>query len=257
MDMTVQDWEPQHLQGIRYWLGVVFFISVLSSLCIGGLAIYKRLSNSQLVPMRDILISGERRYVNDADLQQTLDELPMVGNFFSMDVDQVQKALVALPWVAQVSVRKQWPNKLKVYLDEHQVAARWNQQALLNDTGQVFVAPQQQIEETLVELSGPNEQSQSILAAFHQFAVLIEPTGLGIINLDVSDRHSWILTLTGPLVLHLGRRDQLERVARFTKMASQLEIEELSYVDLRYDTGFAVGHKEQQQGMPLDDQSNG
>jgi cell division protein FtsQ len=43
--------------------------------------------------------------------------------------------------VAQVSVRKKWPNKIKVYLTEQDVAARWNGNRFVNTKGEVFSAP--------------------------------------------------------------------------------------------------------------------
>jgi cell division protein FtsQ len=249
-------WNTVDTQTFQYWLGVVFFVFVLVGLSVGGWQLFERLSNRQLMPMRDILVSGDRVYVDDADLQQALNGLPEFGNFFSMNVNRVQQALVALPWVARVSVRKQWPNKLRVHLNEHQVVAHWNSSHLLNSEGEVFDAPQQHVSEALAQLSGPDDQAANILASYREMKAILGPVGLEVASLAISDRHSWTLTLTSQQVLMLGRKDIIERVQRWVGVLAELDIGKLEYVDLRYDTGFAVGWK-QQKGSARDDQSNG
>lgn len=228
-------------QAMGYWLGVLFFIFVLGSLVIGGMKLFMRLSSSQLMPMSEMLISGERRYVDDLDLQQILNALPQANNFFSMDVDKVQQALVAMPWLQQVSVRKQWPNKLRIYLDEQQLTARWNQRALLNGDGVIFEASQNKIERPLAELSGPDDQAPKALNYYRRLSEVLTVASLKITSLAVSERHSWDVTLGNGIILRLGRHDIVERAERFVKLIGQLDLTKLAYVDLRYDTGFAVG----------------
>ncbi len=62
-------------------------------------------------------------------------------------------------------------------------------------------------------------------------------------------RRSWQLTLNNDIKLNLGRGDTMKRPARFIELypvlqqQAQTDGKEISYVDLRYDSGAAVGWK--------------
>jgi cell division protein FtsQ len=63
--------------------------------------------------------------------------------------------------------------------------------------------------------------------------------------MSLSERFAWRLTLVGGLTLDLGRTEFIDRVQRFVDLYPLLINNEryLEYVDLRYDTGMAVGWK--------------
>ena len=54
----------------------------------------------------------------------------VAGNFFAVSPIEVRSALEALPWVRRASVRRVWPDRLEVTLEEHVAFARWGEQAL-------------------------------------------------------------------------------------------------------------------------------
>ncbi|MGY5452103.1 cell division protein FtsQ/DivIB [Agarivorans sp. MS3-6] len=251
MDMT-----PLQKQTLAYWAGVAFFVLVLLALSWGLHSVYLSISDKQLSPMNRLLVSGKREFVLDQELQQALAGLPEAGNFFSLDVSKVKAELEQLPWVEHVTVRKQWPDKLSVNLQEQQVVARWNNAALLNQQGHIFDAPQQRVSEVLVNLSGPDEQAAVVLATFKQLQQVLQSDGLSIASLALNERHAWQVSLANGIVLQLGKEDKLNRIARFVSVYPQLKPEAVAYVDLRYDTGFAVGWKKQE-GLAINDQSNG
>jgi cell division protein FtsQ len=64
----------------------------------------------------------------------------------------------------------------------------------------------------------------------------------------LSERFSWQLTLNDGVTLNLGRENRVERIQRFMNMYSDIKNnskgdQQVGYVDLRYDTGVAVGWK--------------
>ena len=60
-------------------------------------------------------------------------------------------------------------------------------------------------------------------------------------------RRSWQLTLNNDIKLNLGRGDTMKRLQRFMELypvlqqQAQTDGKRISYVDLRYDSGAAVG----------------
>ncbi|MDO6686913.1 MULTISPECIES: cell division protein FtsQ/DivIB [unclassified Agarivorans] len=251
--MTLSD---QQKQQTDYWAGVVFFVLVLLSLAYGVYSVYNSVSDKQLSPMNRLLVSGKRDYVLDNELQESLAALPEAGNFFSLNVSEVKQQLELLPWVKQVTVRKQWPDKLSIALREQQVVARWNNAALLNKQGQIFEAPQQRVVNKLATLSGPDEQAGAVLTTFEQLQRVLQRHQLIIVGLALNERHAWQVELAGGMVLKLGKEDKLNRIERFVAVYPQLKQDAVEYIDLRYDTGFAVGWKKQE-GLVANDQSNG
>ena len=68
--------------------------------------------------------------------------MPRLGQgFFALDLDAVQKAVAALPWVESVEASKRWPDTLLLRIYERQPFARWNDKQLISRQGQVFDVP--------------------------------------------------------------------------------------------------------------------
>ena len=68
----------------------------------------------------------------------------IAGTLFTNDLDVTRAAFEALPWVRRATVRRQWPNRLVVALEEHQALARWNDEdgnRFVSVAGEAFAAP--------------------------------------------------------------------------------------------------------------------
>src|SRR5690554_5182705 len=56
-------------------------------------------------------------YVSAATVQATIAGR-LMGNFFTIDLDKTRELLESAPWVRHASVRRVWPNTLRVQLEE-------------------------------------------------------------------------------------------------------------------------------------------
>ena len=162
------------------------------------------------------------------------------GNFFTVDLDQAQRAFEKLPWVRSVSVRRHFPWQLDVVLEEQQALARWNGSALVNVQGEVFAAKDA---DALPEFSGPDDAAAEMTQRYARFTETLAPLGFSIAGVTLSPRHAWQLRLQDGTVLELGREQMEERLARFVaaypEYAKTLK-STAKYVDLRYRDGFAA-----------------
>ena len=227
--------------------GLTFFFVVLSGLLWGLWQVFVWMTAANQVPVNNLMIQGEHRYLSREAVRDSVLELPGIGNFFALEVDQVQQQLQALPWVYQASVRKQWPDTVRVYIVEQQPAARWNYDAMLNVHGEVFRATADE-NLNLVSLSGPDEESARVLAEYKQINKYLQPRGYDIEQIHLTPRLSWELTLHGDITLLLGREDIAARLQRFVDVYPDIEQRErVAYLDLRYDTGLAVGWKQDEE----------
>nr|WP_285229742.1 cell division protein FtsQ/DivIB [Motilimonas eburnea] len=204
--------------------------------------------------MSELILLGERQYVSDDEVRQVLLAIPESQNFFTLDVNQLQENLQSMPWVYSASVRKRWPDRLKVFLQEQRPSAFWNETDLLNIKGEVFNAPQDKIQAPLVYLYGPEHSSKEVLEVYQQLESLLALNGFSIDGLELTHRYAWNIQLKQGIELKLGREQRVDRVQRFIDIYPLLDAQKVAYVDLRYDTGVAVGWKPEREP---DDQSNG
>ena len=226
--------------------GLLFFLLVLGALLWGLWQAVMWATASNQVPVNSLIIQGEHRFVGRDDIRQSVLALPEVGNFFTLEVDRVQQQLQRLPWVYQASVRKQWPDSLRVYIVEQPVAAFWNEKDLVNTHGEVFEADRESLE--LIALSGPDEEAPRVLEEYRRLQPLLAGKGYDIRRLHLTPRFSWELTLNDGVTLILGRDDIEARLKRFVNVYPGIVgRERVAYLDLRYDTGLAVGWKQDEE----------
>jgi cell division protein FtsQ len=164
------------------------------------------------------------------------------GNFFAVAPAELRAGLEKLPWVRRASVRRVWPDRLEIALEEHVPLARWGAQALVSIHGERFHGA---IAEELPFLFGPPGSEREVASRYARFAAVLAPLGAKLERVVLTPRYAWELRLANGLVLMLGRdADGAEaRLARFVE-AYPATLARLArrheYVDLRYANGFAL-----------------
>ncbi len=128
-------------------------------------AIYYAVHLPGLFPLRNVRLSDTPQRVDATDVLQVV-RSEVKGNFFTVDIEHLRQALEKLPWVRSVSIRREFPYRLVVQLEEHQALARWNNRSLVNQHGEVFVAKSEQ---ALPNFLGPEDTAADITARYTQF----------------------------------------------------------------------------------------
>lgn len=232
--------------------GLLFLCSVLLGLAILGDSTLKWLSDEQKVPIRNVLVSGELLRVTPQDIENTVKKGEAIS-LFGINVDKLHQDIEALPWVYQASIRKTWPDTLRVYVIEQEPVAHWNQDLLLNKYGGVFdasldtsVNSRLKPGTSFPQLFGPGGSELTVLQGLKAMQSLLNVSGLEVKELSLSERYAWQLKLSNGIQLRLGRTEFMDRLQRFIDVYPLLLKNEkaVEYVDLRYDTGLAVGWQE-------------
>lgn len=234
-------------QNRSFWFGLLFFVVVLIAMTTGGFKLLHHVEEEKGAPVSVLLIHGDMQYSTSYEIQQALTQVDMT-NFFALDVNEVQKHVESLAWVETVTVRKQWPSTLRLYVVDQKPVAYWNGDFLLNEKGQAFQADMARINSDLPHFFGPEGAEITALENYRNFNSLLEYVELNISELVLSERFAWQLTLSDGVMLNLGREERIERIQRFMDsyaVIKQYENEKqaVQYIDLRYDTGLAVGWK--------------
>lgn len=202
-----------------------------------------------LFGLRGIRVDNELRHNNAVTLRANVTP-KLSGNFFTLDLAQAKAAFEAVPWVRQAVVRREFPNRLRVQLQEHEAVAFWgmdDETRLINAQGEVFEVNQGDVEsEDLPRLFGPRQQSAEVLKAYRRLVPLFEAVDTQLDQLELTGRGSWRARLENGAVLQLGMGplEAIElRTQRFLSTVSQTSprfSRQLESADLRYPNGYAL-----------------
>ncbi len=176
----------------------------------------------------------------------------LAGNFLTLDLQKGREAFEAVPWVRHAVVRRVWPNRLAVQLEEHQPAALWvaadGNDRLVNSFGEVFEANVGDVEDDLLpRLQGPEGSAPQMLAMLRRLLPVLQPLNAGELEqLSLSARGSWRVELDKGAVVELGRGSEDEVLARTQRFVATMPRVLAQYqrplesADLRHADGFAV-----------------
>ena len=192
---------------------------------------------------------GALQHVSPSTVRGTA--LPRIkGNFFTANLEEVRVAFESVPWVRRAAVRREWPNKLVVVIDEHKPLGTWGEDGkLISVEGDLFTANLAEAEEEgdLPEFSGPAGSEREVVARYRDFAQWLAPVELAPEAVELSSRYAWTMRLSNGVTVDLGREQNREtlknRVERLVRIYPQLVArlqDRIESVDMRYPTGLAL-----------------
>lgn len=172
------------------------------------------------------------------------------GNFFTADLNAVRAAFESVPWVRKAMVRREWPNKLIVTIEEHRALGTWGDDGrLLSVKGDVFTANLAEAEDDgdLLEFDGPDGSEKEVVARFGQFRDWLAPISVTPEAVALSNRYAWTIKLDNGITVELGRAENdatlKERITRLVAVYPQLMERlqgKIENVDMRYPNGLAL-----------------
>jgi cell division protein FtsQ len=199
-------------------------------------------------PIRVISMDGPFQRVSPGQIERAVAPYAQAG-FMSADLDRIQRAIEAVPWVARARVQRRFPNGLHVSVVEETAMARWGEAGLLNTRGDLFVRMATHVPAELPRLSGPEGTETLVAQRYLSVQGRMLEAGMRIAALRLDERGAWEMDLDSGVVVRLGRRDVEERFDRFIRTASQViahRLTDINYVDMRYSNGFAIGWRNSQ-----------
>jgi cell division protein FtsQ len=220
-----------------------------------GAAALSRLAQQPKFQLKRVDIRGDLRHVTASSVRAALAGR-LRGNYFTLRLDDTRRLFETVPWVAEASVRRVWPDRLMVTLTEHRALGVWEDGRLLSDRGELFVAnpDEAEIYGQLPEFSGPFSAAKEAARRYYELSAQFAPLSLQIAAIDISDRKAWSLRLSpdlrgdskhpNDLHVELGRdRAALplaERVAQLVA-AYPLVVAQLGNAPVRIDARYANG----------------
>jgi cell division protein FtsQ len=214
-----------------------------------GAALFGLFKGAQFVldrPARNLVVEGTFQRVTPLQIEAAVMN-GLDAGFVSADLGELRRRVKAIDWVDRVNVGRSWPDTLIVRITEHQAAARWGENGLLNVRGELFTEQAQHEFPELPRLAGPRGSEREVARRYLAVRGKLAEADLTLQSLSMDERGAWLLVLGSGQEIRLGRRDIDERLYRFFDVvapALATELKRVAYVDLRYTNGFAVGWRD-------------
>jgi len=243
-------WDNLKKVKIGKWISLVFFIALIYALQNSYFKLKDWLTDEKSLPLSSLILTGKLEHVSNDDVRSVLIDQKDRLNFFTLEIAEIQKQLENMPWVYSASIRKRWPDTLKIHIVEQSIIAIWNNRALLNRFGEIIAASPDSVRNKYVALYGDDQFASEVLVTYIKIHQLLKVNHFKIASLTTDKRHSCDIILKNGMKLRLGQEQKLDRIQRFLSVfpliQNKYDIKTISYVDLRYDTGFAIGWKSEQ-----------
>ncbi len=192
-----------------------------------------------IFPLREVKVDGQLNHVSREQVQLIVSK-HLKGNFFTLDLIKARDAFEKLPWARKVSVRRRWPDKLEVAIEEHQALARWSSVALVNKQGELFHAASGS---DLPVFYGPTDGVIEVASQYGVFNQVLKTANMEIASLVLTPRRAWQIITGNGILIELGRTDMQARLEKFANVYNSTIAglnKKITYADLRYPNGFAV-----------------
>ncbi len=233
--------------------GVMKLLAIILPLMAVTLFVADRLGRSDLFQIDQIEYQGSFQYVDPNEMDVVTKEA-LTGNFFTIDLLAVQRAVMGISWVKSVHLGREWPNKIVIAIDEYEPIMRWASGGLVMQNGVLVKTSVDALEnaaelKTLPILDGGAADLPEMMAKYALWQYELSALGITIEQLSFSDSNAWTLSLLNADVekfnLQLGSINSDARFNRFVRLFSQGEnyFKHLEYIDARYPNGVVVKRK--------------
>ena len=235
----------------------IFALGILLLFLAGFLSVFNFMAE---MPTGEIFISGQTGSNLDAGRQGatkkellSLVEKDVSEGFWRLNLEDIKQALETHAWVRRAEVRREWPNRLFIGIDEYVPVARWNDYYLLTTTGDLVMPKSIVLFNYLPMLidqhvSAQNNFSESdqikdMIAWFNFFQQPLIAQGLNITEQSRTAQGEITLVINDAIRLVLGAEDIKVRFRRLLALLDTPFKEKLAVInniDLRYANGIAV-----------------
>ena len=194
-------------------------------------------------PVRTLIVQGTFQRVSPIQVEAALGSA-LQHRFLSADITEMRRQVEELDWIQKAEIRRVWPDTLEIRVTEHRAAARWGKAGLLDIDGELFTEDVRYTFPELPQLAGPRGREREVANYYLAVRGLLAEANLQMRSLAMDSRGALWLLLEGGQEIRVGQTGIGERLERFFRVVAPTlaqEFARVSYVDLRYTNGFAVG----------------
>ncbi len=215
-----------------------FFFLLLALLLVGAWFLYQK---PNVFALKSVTVHGEMKYLDKQALLNDIKPL-LKGNIWKIQVGEIERVLQSESWVAMVSVKRQFPSKLRIQITERVPVGLWGNGRLVDNHYHVFLPDKLPIfEPALLQFSGQGDPRQ-IVEACQRMLSQLKGADMHVRACKVDERGEWSLTFVDGHDVSLGARNIAARLANLVTFWPKIchDFPNSHHLDFRYRHGFAV-----------------
>ena len=196
-------------------------------------------------PIETIDLNGDFKRVSKKVIQKNISNITGQG-YLNFNINELKLTIESVSWVQSATVVKKWPDKIEVTIIEDDVIGLWNNQSVLNSSGEVFNVDKRTIPSNLIKFYGPEGTNKTVYENYIIFNNELVGRGLILESMEFSVLGSWSLTIRPKIKIKLGKSEISQRFDRFLLVWDESLLDnydQISYIDFRYTEGFALKRK--------------
>ncbi len=199
------------------------------------------------VRLEVVELQGSYQRIDVAEVEQFLHNYAQ-KNWWLLDENEIELAIrQSVDWVDKAVITLVWPNKMLVRLSEQNALFAWNKHLVTSAAG-VYSGSEVRIADR--QLPTVSVSTQNLTQAVQYIEVLTQYFNAGdfaISSVNVQDYGGVEVVLNSGILLIFDNVDLPKKIMQifdFLKVDNNLEKLVESRIDMRYNTGFAVGQRE-------------
>ncbi len=242
--VLVEKNKPQEKKPSKSRMGLLLVVLLLSVLVLFSQRA-EEIAAYMSKPVQTVLMENPLLRVDERSVRSILAAHINEG-FLVLDVQAIKVELEADPWIDQAIITRVWPDTLSVEISEEIAIARWGEDSLLNQYGEIFTPAVIETDMALPSLKGPAETQRRVMEQYQSFSQMLFASGLRVRALELNERGSWTLRMDNDVLVTIGRNDVVGRMQRLVKLYDRLfhtQIGQIEAFDLRYNNGISIRNK--------------
>lgn len=232
---------PKSKVGIKTHLILILSIFLIA----GAYFSLKWLKQVGFVPIEVVTLTDKVQYADPQAIKAAVSPYLSAG-FFGLEVGKIRSELKTVPWIADASVQRCWPNSVQIKIFERHPIAVWQGKGIVDTEGKLFFPTSLANVTDLPEFVGDQNSVDDMLDKYLLLLSTLKPIGLAVNKLELMPDHGWRAMLDNGITLIMGQTELEERLTRFVWAYNSLQngaegLQKIKVVDLRYTNGLSVG----------------
>ena len=194
------------------------------------------------IPIKTVEVVTKLEKVDKEKIRKTTEKFIDQG-FFTVHLGMFENELSEIPWVYKVNIKRQWPYKLTIYIEEQQPVFRWGDSQLLNRYAMAFDEKSADTYVGLPKLHGISGREEYLASLYAKYNQQFKQIGMEILAITEDARYDKVITLDNGIIINLGKDhvdEQLERCLQSFPSFNDEDRAKIASIDLRHSNGFAV-----------------